>query len=337
MRGNERLSRRLAPFLILFAIIIAVGTTGYTLLEGMTVLEAAYMTVITLSTVGFGEVHPLTPAGQVFTIVLIVSGVGTVTYLLSNLFEYIVAGELRGTWQRRRMHNQIDKLSGHFIVCGFGRVGRQVVSELRSYRANYVVVEKDPDRLANASEPLFVLGDATDDDVLHLAGIERAKGLVAATGNDADNVFITLSARALKRDLTIVARSNMPEAERKLRNAGADHVIMPHVIGGRRMASVLMHPSVVDFLDVVMHSEALELWLEDIPVSAASGLSQATMGDAQVRSRPGASVLAIKTAAGALVTDVGAASRIQPGDVLVALGTRDQLRALGQLAGETGG
>ncbi|MFN2166273.1 MAG: potassium channel family protein [Anaerolineae bacterium] len=333
--GNT-FSRKVLIFAAVTGGLVLVSIAGYALIEGWSLVESAYMTAITLSTVGFSEVRPLSTAGRVFTIVIILSGVGTLAYFLSSAAEYIVAGELQGTLQRRRMQRTIDALKDHYILCGYGRVGRQVARELAASGADVVVIDTDARRLAEEEPaPRFhILGDASDDDVLVRAGIERARGLVAATGTDAENVFITLTARSLKRDLVIVVRGIMPDSERKLRKAGADHVILPHAIGGRRMAGVLMRPTVVDFLDVVMHSEDLELWLEDIRVEAGSGLAGHSVGQAHVRSRTGANVLAVKSAGGQLLTDVSATYEMRAGDVLVVLGTREQLRALSLLAHE---
>jgi voltage-gated potassium channel len=336
-REQPWISRQLRLVVVLFGLLVAAGTVGYSLIEGWSPTESLYMTVITLSTVGFGEVRPLTPGGRAFTVALILVGVGGVAYLFSSLAEYVVAGELQGTLQRRRMQHKIDGISNHYIVCGYGRVGRHVARELEANGAQVVVIDIDSTKIdrAERSNLLFIVGDASDDEVLQRAGIARARGLVAATGNDADNVFITLSARSIRQDLTIVVRAIMPDSEHKLRMAGADHVVLPHAIGGRRMAGMLMRPTVVDFLDVVMHSENLELWLEDIPVGPGCQLANCSVGDALIRTRTGANVLAIRTAEGKLQTNVSAADVLGAGDVVVALGTREQLHALAVLAGAT--
>ena len=328
------LGRRLSFIGLFFAAILTMGTAGYMVIEGWTLNEALYMTVITLSTVGFTEVRPLSTAGRWFTTVLILVGVGGAAYLFSTVADYIVTGELRGTLEKRRMQKKADVMHDHYIVCGYGRVGRQVVRELQAHGASVIVIDNDPERagLPSTAGLTYIAGDASDDTVLRQAGIERARGLVAATGTDAENVFITLSARAIQRDLTIVARGILADAERKLRKAGADHVILPHAIGGRRMAGVLMRPTVVDFLDVVMHSDDLELWLEDIPIQGGCPLANCSVRLAQIRTRTGANVLAIKTAQGQLITHVDPDYVLGAGDLLVALGTRSQLRALSALA-----
>jgi voltage-gated potassium channel len=336
--NDPTLGRRLSFIGLFFAAVLAVGTAGYVLIEGWNLTEALYMTVITISTVGFTEVHPLTTGGRWFTTILILVGVGGAAYLFSTVADYIVTGELRGTLEKRRMQKKADLMQDHYIVCGYGRVGKQVVQELQAHGAPVVVIDNDPDKagLPATIGLTYIVGDASDDTVLRQAGVERARGLIAATGTDAENVFITLSARAIQRNLTIVARGILADAERKLRKAGADHVILPHAIGGRRMAGVLMRPTVVDFLDVVMHSEDLELWLEDIPIRPDCPLANCSVRLAQIRTRTGANVLAIRTVQGQLITHVDPDYVLQAGDFLVALGTRPQLRALSLLATQRG-
>jgi voltage-gated potassium channel len=300
------------------------------LLEGWQVIDALYMTVITLSTVGFSEVRPLSAEGRLFTTALIVSGVASVGYLFSAISQNIVSGELHGTLRRRRMQKSVDHLEDHFLVCGYGRVGREVAKDLRQRDRSCVVVEVELEVL-ESSDLLYIIGDAADDTILKEAGIERAAGLVAATGSDATNLFITVSAHTLNPDLNIVARANQPSTEAKLLHAGATHVISPYTLGGRRIATQLLYPSVTDFLDVVMHSADLELCLEEIRVEGGSDLDSKTVAEVEVRRRTGANVLALVRHDGSeqsVVNNPPATLRIKPGDVLIALGTMDQLQAL---------
>lgn len=322
---------RLVRFAVLLPAITIAGTAGYMMLEGWRFADALYMTVITLSTVGFSEVSPLSPEGRIFTTLLIVAGVAAVAYLFSAISQHIVSGELHGTLRRRYMQRKIESLTGHFIVCGFGQVGSQVVQSLRNRGKTCVVIEIDPKSLEQTDVP-FISGNAEDDEILKQAGVERAAGLVAATGDDASNLFITVSAHTLNKDLTIVARANSTSSEAKLRYGGATHVISPHMLGGRRIATQLLYPSVTDFLDVVMHSGDLELWLEEFNLAPLCHLEGKTVAEGQVRAKTGTNVLAIRRCdGGTVVTNPPSELKFEPGDVLIALGTRRQLKALSEL------
>lgn len=300
MNQHLSLSRRLIIVVSLFAGLIVIGTAGFMLIEGWPWIDALFMTVITLSTVGFGEVRPLSNAGEIFTIGLIVLGVGGAAYTFSTVADYIVAGELRGILRRQRMQKQIKQLSGHHIVCGFGRVGRRVAMDLKDNGAAVVVVDRDIE-VTGAIEELgipFVHGDASDDAVLSQAGLERARGFCTCLSGDAENVFAVLTARTLNKDLVIIARGDQPASERKLKVAGADHVISPYAIGGHRMASQLLHPSVMEFLEVVMRQGNLELWIEEIVVDHGSDLENQNLADGRIRTRTGANVLAVRRSDG---------------------------------------
>jgi voltage-gated potassium channel len=333
---RTRLRRKLFTFAVAFVAILAFGTVGYLVIEGWSLLESIYMTVITLSTVGFSEVRPLSPAGQGFTAALIIAGVGAVTYLFASISQHIVSGELTGSLRKARMQQRIDALSGHYIVCGCGRVGRQVVEDLHGEHKPCVVIDSQEELLHGLPvDVATVLGDASDDDVLDVAGISRAAGLVAATGDDAINLFVTLTARTLNPDLVIVARANQSTTEPKLLRAGASHVLSPHTISGRRIARLLLHPSIIDFLEVVMHSGKLELVLEECRVQQGSDLHGKTVAEADVRKRTGANVLAVKRQdQGAILTNPPSEMQFEPGEIIIALGTHEQLQALARLAGE---
>ena len=325
------LRARLIRFGVILPTITIAGTVGYMVLEGWRFSDALYMTVITLSTVGFSEVSPLSDEGRVFTTLLIIAGVAAVAYLFSAISQHVISGELHGTLRRRYMHRKIEGLSNHYIVCGYGQVGAQVVKSLKQSGKECVVIETRMDTLEE-SDALLLTGNAEDDEVLKQAGIDRAAGLVAATGDDAANLFITVSAHTLNRDLMIVARANSAASEAKLRYGGATHVISPHIMGGKRIATQLLHPSVTDFLDVVMHSGDLELWLEEFTLSAMCNLEGKTVAEGQVRQMTGANILAIRRSDGSSVlTNPPSELRFEPGDVLIALGTRGQLRDLNKL------
>lgn len=234
---------RLVRLGVILLGFVAVGTAGYTVLEGYPPLDALYMAVITLTTVGFGEIHPLSPVGRLFTIGLILGGVGTMAFLLSTLVEYLVGGELTGTLRIRRMQHSIDLLREHYIVCGYGRVGQQIVEDLQSRGAAVVVIESDPKPAAALGPAVPHLeADASSEEALERAGIRRARGLVAATGDDSTNIVISLTARTLQPALMIVARASHAASEAKLLRAGATHVVSPYRIGGQRMAAQLLEP-----------------------------------------------------------------------------------------------
>ncbi len=327
------LKRRLVDIALIFGLITIIGGVGYWIIEGWSWLDAFYMAVITVTTVGFGEIYPLSPVGRVFTTVLIVLGVASITYAFSALTNYVIAGELGGILERRRMARRVNSLRDHYIVCGFGRVGHQVCSELMREGQPLVVVDADlpsVEQVSSQSYPV-VIGDAGDDQVLQEAGIERARGLVAAVDSDAANLLVVLSARALNPDLYIVARANLEDTEAKLLRAGADRVISPYSLGGRRMALMLIHPDVVDFLDVVMHDESLELFLEDLTVGHGCTLDQCSIGEARIRKVTGANILGLKREEGKIVISPEASTVLYPGDVLIALGTRQQLESLSEL------
>ncbi len=338
MNYDLSLSRRLLVVIGLFAGLMLIGTFGYIVIEGWSWQDSLFMTVITLSTVGFGEVQPLTTGGEIFTIGLIVMGVGGAAYTFSTVADYIVAGELRGILRRQRMQKEINQLTDHFIVCGYGRVGKRVALDLKDNGAAVVVVEFDPETAARMDKNnfLFVIGDASDDVVLRQAGIERAKGFCSCLPSDAENVFAVLTARTLNKGLSIIARADKVNSERKLLVAGADHVISPHAIGGHRMASQLLHPNVMEFLDVVMRTGNLELWIEEVVVSHGSDLEDHTLADGRIRTRTGANVLAVRRADGTIFTDPGGSFTLQYQDCLIALGTPEQLVSLAHLANDQG-
>ena len=271
---------RLYRVMMLVVLLVALGTLGYRLIEGWTLRDSLFMTIITISTVGYNEVAPLSPPGEVFSMMLIILGVGSAGYTFSILTDYIVAGELRGALRRQRMARSLAKMNGHYIICGYGRVGQNVVDGLRANRFDIVVIDGSDDRVDDLEQlgVNYVIGDATDDSVLSEAGIERATGLCMCLPSDADNVFTILSARTLNPELYIVSRCNAVESERKLRMAGANQVINPYRITGSRMAAQLLHPGAVEFLDVVMRQGELELRIEEIEIASDSDAERADLG-----------------------------------------------------------
>ena len=329
--------RQLKNAIAVFVLVTALGAGGYYVLERpaqWSWLDAVYMAVITVATVGFEEVHELGPAGRIFTILLILVGVGSFMYLATALGNYVIAGEMQGYWSRRRMEKQIARLSGHFIVCGFGRMGSQVVDEFGREKRPVVVVDPDPAACERAQTAgcYFVTGDAGNDDVLRAAGVERAHGLVTCLDEDADNLLVVLSARTLNDKLFIVARTNRHETTSKLIAAGANRVLWPYGLGGRRMAQMALRPNVVEFLEIVMHDEELELLLEETTVALGSGLAGTAINVAAIREKTGAMLVAVRQRTGKMLVAPSPGTVLQAGDITVALGTREQLQQLRALA-----
>jgi len=313
--------------LIIFGLVLLGGTVGYVIL-GFRPLEALYQTVTTVTTVGFREVHPLDSAGQIFTIVLILAGVGTALYTFSLLLEGLIEGRVSGHLEKRHMLHEIEKMSGHAIVCGGGRVGMASAAYMSSIGRQIVLVDRDPARLEDVRWPK-VVGDVTDDRVLETAGIARARALIAALDTDADNVFVTLSARALRPDLVIIARARTDASKSKLIRAGANRAVNPQLIGGRRMAAFALHPHVAEFLDVVMHDETLDFRIEQIDIAPDSPLAGRTLDEVTPRGETGVLLLAIRRSAAAPFTPSPAPDiRLEPGSILIAVGTPEQLETL---------
>ena len=326
--------RRIRRALVALAAVTTFGTVGYLLL-GFTLLEAMYQTVTTVATVGFREVRPLTPAGQIFTMVLILLGVGTVLYNLSVILEAVTEGHLREYLERRHMDKVLAGLDDHVIVCGYGRVGIAAADFLTSSDHRVVVVDNDPTRLERIDPDLLhIRGDVTDDAVLHEAGIDRARALVVALDDDAETVYVTLSARAIRPDIVIIARARTTDSKSKLLLAGANRAINPQRIGGRRMAVFALQPEVAEFLDVVMHDEDLDFRIEEIHVSDGSALVGQSVGELAIRDRTGALLLAIRRGTGERFEPHPPDDLVVPaGSVLIALGTQAELDGLARLAG----
>jgi voltage-gated potassium channel len=333
--GEENLQKRVVFSLFaIFFIVFVVGPVGYMLIEKMDFNQALYMTVITVFTVGFKEVKELSTGGQYFTIFIIFFGVLTLFFIISSLIEYTFREALSETLGRRRMDLRIRKLEGHHIVCGYGRVGEVVCETLHQAGADFVVIDKDPERTALASERgmLCISGDATESGTLEAAGVRRAAGLVCALQSDAENLFATLTARSLNPDLVIVSRCVNPESVDKLRYAGADRIVSPYSVSGRRMAVFLLRPGVYDYLDLVAHGSSVEYRLEELLVEKESPLVGKTIGEADIKARTGALIIGIrKKESGEFNTNPDKNTLIEEGDLLIALGREVELAELEEL------
>jgi voltage-gated potassium channel len=328
--------RRIERALLALGVITVAGVIGYMVLEGWSFTDALYMTVITLTTVGYREVRPLDTTGQLWTMLLLVTGVGTLFYAAVSSVELVVEGAIRGYFGRRRMQTAIGKLSDHYILCGYGRVGRQVAAEFARDGIPFVVVDQDPEIVEECAAVgyLALLGEASDDGRLEEAGVRRAKGLVAAVDSDADNVFVVLSARKLNPRLNIVARASSDESAAKLEMAGADRTLSPYAVGGRRLASLATQPLIVDFLEIVTRGEeGIEFRLEEFGVPKDSFIAGHTIGELRIGEKTGAMILAIRNKEGTFDTTPSASDGMRAGDTLIVLGTPEQISRLEQLMG----
>lgn len=320
--------RRVRLGLGLLTGVVVAGAAWFWLVEGFGLVDAVYQTVMTVTTVGFAEIEPLGTRGRIFAIVLMIVGVGVALYAIVGLIEDVLEHQL-GQWGRKRMERQIDRLHGHVVLCGYGRVGRGVVP-LFSGRSPVVVVDRDGERVARAQAAGLpaVEGDATDDDVLHAAGLERAGTLIVSLQSDADAISTVLSARGINPSVRIVARANAENSEAKLLRAGVDHVVNPLRLGSVRLATFALQPVVADFVDLVTPSTGEAFRLEQVVVPTTSPLAGSRMADCGIRERTGALVLALRPPSGDFESNPGGDSVLVPGSTLVVIGTPDQLDAL---------
>lgn len=318
--------RRLRTAVAVLLVVLTTGTVGYRLI-GLNTLDALYQTVVTVSTVGYREVGVVDDRYQVFTIVLILLGAGSVLYTIGVLIETLVEGRLTREFGRRRMERTIDTLHDHIVVCGWGQVGQAISSTLEAEGRDVVVIDRrdDVDDLLH----LRICGDATEDGILSKAGVENARALVVALDSAADNVYVTLSARALNASIFIVARATSPGAEPKLYRAGADRVVNPHQLGGAHMAALVTQPNVAEFLDIAMHDRELAVSLIEVTVPEGSGLLDRPLGDTESE---GVTILALRRSDGRFVHHPNRAMPPAVGDVLIALGTEDEHAELRRMA-----
>ena len=323
---------------IVFVLIIAlwlIGVAGYMVIEKWRFLDSIYMTAISLTTVGFREVHPLSDHGRLFTIVLITLGVGLFFYAAGTLAEAIIEGHIKGFIGRKRMEKKISKLSHHYIVCGYGRLGRVICGELQMRNFPVVVIDNKESAIKAAGQKglLCLRGDATLDETLIKAGIKRAKGLITVLGTDAANVYITISARSLNPRLTIVARAEDENAEKKMFRVGATKVISPYKIGATRMALAVLKPTLTDFLDLASHSVGFDLDIEQIEIMPGSELAGKALKEVSLRERTGVTVVAIKKKGGRLSLQLSPDEPLAPGDTIIALGSKSGVQKVFNMAG----
>lgn len=326
---SSEIKLRLA--LLCLALTIVLGVIGYSAIEHWGLLDSLYMTVITLATVGFEEVRPLSDSGRIFTIVLIVFGAFTGAFVVSTAGQMVLEGQLRTILGKRKMEKKVQKLSDHVIVCGFGRVGRQVAAEFVRRQVSFVIIEQQGEvkSEAHCRDLLFVDGNAADEDVLEAAGIRRAKAVISTLPDDADNVYLALTARQLNPEIMIVARAESGVARKKLIRAGADKVVCPHELGGSQMAMATLRPNVVDFMrlaSVVPGAE--QLGIEEIAIKAGGKHSGKTIVEAAVKTSYDAIVIGLRKKSGEVQFNPPGEARMEDGDILIVLGESSKLEQL---------
>ena len=328
---RSRISNSLVAIFLL-VLVILIGITGYQVLEGYTFDEALYMTFITMSTVGFTEVKPLSQVGHYFTVFLIIASIGIFAYVLGILSRFVVDGGFRDYYFNRKLDRRIKRMDGHVILCGYGRNGKQAANELSQYKNSFIIVEKSDERIQKIREDgirNFIQGDATHDDVLERAGIHKASALITCLPNDADNIFIVISARTLNPDLKIISRASEDHSDIKIKRAGADNVIMPEKIGGIRMAKLVAQPDVVEFVEnILMHTDN-KVMLEELDGHHIQEcFLKGSIADLQIRTNSGATIIGIKTEDGEYVFNPSASTEISCNDKLFVLGSPEQIGRL---------
>jgi voltage-gated potassium channel len=314
--------------ILLFTIIV--GTVGYMIIEKWHILDAIYMTIITISTTGFEETHPLSPTGKFFTLILIVMGIGSIAYTGGRAAQLLFETQI---YRRRKMNKKIEHLDNHYIVCGYGRMGRFICDELAEAKVDFVVIENDNDKidkLINRSF-MFIKGDATSDEVLTSAGIKKAKGLVAVLSSDAENVFATLSSKVLNPEIYIVARAVEEETESKLVKAGASRVVKPYEIGGTRMAELLIRPGVIEFIDSIAREKNVDLNIEEVIVHPDSTLVNKTLTELPIRKEMNIIIVSIYKQNGKFIYNPLSSAKIEAGDKLIAIGENTSLQKLNKM------
>jgi voltage-gated potassium channel len=329
------LINRVVFTLMIFFSILAYSILGYMVIEHWDFLDSLYMTVITIAGIGYGEVKPLSVDGRIHTLIVIITGVGFYSTMIVYFSSLFVEGKIRGILRLRTMEKKISNLKGHYIICGYGRIGREVCEALKSKdEIKFLVVEKDTEKGQEALDDghLVYVGDATDDEVLLEVGIKKAMGIICALPVDALNVFITLSTRVLNPNINIIARADKAESVDKLKRAGAHMVVAPYIIGGQRMATAVTQPFVIDFLDTVLHDDKVDSKLEQVIVTPGSELINSSIQAANIRDKSGVIIIAVKKANGSLLTNPRSHDLLESGDMLIAFGNSKQLQILEKLA-----
>jgi voltage-gated potassium channel len=323
-------TRHLIVALILAFMILVIGTLGYMMIEGWDFMDSLYMTVITISTVGYGEVRQVDHVGRIFTIFIVLTGVGFSLYVAGAVVQFMVEGRIRQIMGRRRLDQKLRRLKNHYIICGYGRIGRVLVRNLRRKFPNLVVIDNNPNLVEVMEEDgvLYIDGDATEESTLIKAGIENAQGLVSVLATDTNNVFLVLTARQLNPRLHIIARAGEDRSKAKLRAAGATTVESPYEMGALRMAQRILRPKVTSFLDFALSATRKDILMEELPVGRESDLANLTLKDSGIRQRYNLIVIAIEKATGEMLFNPSFEALIAAGDTLIAVGEEPNLQSL---------
>lgn len=324
--------KEIKTILFLVLLLLVLGSSGYSVIEDVNILDSLYMTVITLSTTGYKEVFPLSDAGRVLTMVLILFGITIFLYALREINLVLFEGKF---FQERKMQKKISQLENHYIICGYGRMGTKIAQELKKRKKSFVILEKEFDNPENFEDYQYIAGDATEDENLLKAGIEKAQGLVSVLSTDIENTFTTLSARGLNPSLKIIARAEDESSREKLLKAGANRVVLPYEIGGYRITQALLRPTVVDFIDEVFSRTDLGLEIEEVKINNDSNLNGKSIEQSKIRSDFNTIIVGIYRSSGKLIYNPGSETMIEEGDDLIVIGERDKLDKLQEKANES--
>jgi voltage-gated potassium channel len=325
--------KKIAKGLVILAVILCIGSFGYMGIEGWGLLDSLYMTVITITTVGFGEVREVTVLGRIFTIFIIFFGIGIIAYILGMVAQAMVELQVRSIIGRRKLGLKMRSMKNHYIICGYGRIGKIITRELEATEMPMVVIDNDPEekQTLESEQTPYIIDDATSEEVLLEAGVERAKGLVSVVASDADNLFITITARGLNPEIFILARADEEHTEKKLLRAGANKVVMPYLIGGHKMAQTLIKPAVTDFIDFAVDNREMGLEMGELVVSEKSRLNGAALIDSGIRQEMDVIIVAIRTKEGEMRFNPSSQTRIEAGDTLISLGKSTDLGKLASI------
>lgn len=337
LKHSYKIFKKIYFFLMLMLVITSLGTVGYMIIEGWGVFDSFYMTIITMSTVGFGEVHPLSDIGRLFTSVLLISCFGIFAYTVSSLTSYIVGGEYKLNLRDYRVMLKMKKMENFVIICGFGRVGKQVAHDLKHSGQPFVIVDQDESTIGEnelSEGYIFIKGDSTNDDVLHAAGIRKARAIISCLPKDADNLYVVLTARENRKDMLIISRATQASAVTKLKIAGSDHVIMPDSIGGSHMASLISNPDVVEFIEAIKLEGHRGANIESISFNELpEEFRNKTIGQLEAKRLTGVTIVGFKTPEGEYIINPDYDIEVVPRSTLFVLGSAEQIQKLNSLFG----